>query len=216
MSVTSTGDGPWGRDPSHYRPWFAWVLRRTRWVPGMIMWTGHYFPVLVIVLGITILISDAAGRPRWSLWIVYPLLVIWFANMTFGTRFHDAKLCTRCGEATPLDYQGEVEKWKPALRLEHRPWLIFAILAATITFSVAINHLLIIGIRQAGLPPHHYVWAYFLQDIPIIIAIAASYTADWQHRRLYPWCPWCHWGDGGDEEFVPDPDPEDHGVKNPS
>ena len=117
--------------------------------------------------------------------------------------------------ATPLDPQAAVERWKPALKADHRNKLILLILLANFVWVFGVGNVLVDGAHWAGIPKHHDVWAYFLQDLSTLIIIPAYWLIQRVHRDLYPWCPWCHWDDGGDEEKVPDPDPEDHGVKPP-
>jgi len=202
--MTTAADDNYGR----YRAWYAWVLRHTRWLQPFLLWCGHYILWLLALYAAAVLAVDLAGRPdilTWAetgAWGVMMILVV--VSMTY----HQAKLCERCAGSTPLDPQAAVEKWKPALRLNHRNTLIPVILIANIAWQAAIGDLVVGGVHAWGLPRHHDIWAYLLQDIPALIILGGFFVIDWIHRNLYPWCPWCHWGGEGDAEIVPDPDPE--------
>ena len=191
----------------------AWVRRHAGWVPGALMWTGHYALWMTIPCIVLIVISDVTGRPGWMSWVLAPALLLFYAPLIIDRQYHHARLCDRCFAATPLDTQAAVDKWRLVLRANHRGRLILAILLANLLWGILAAALLITGVRWAGLPAHHSAWAYLLQDLPVIITVASYWAMTRKHRDLYPWCPWCHWGDGGDEEKAPDSDPEDHGVK---
>jgi hypothetical protein len=207
MTTATAGEG----DGSQYRPWFRFLWRHTRWVPSALMWIGHYSLWLFIPYLVLSIATDAAGRPDWLSWIALPALIAFWGSVIIDNGYHSAKLCERCMGGTPLDPQAAVEKWRPALRADHRNGMILAILLANIAWTFGAGSLLVNG--GLGLPKHHDVWAYLLQDIPSLIIITSYWIIVRVHRDLYPWCPWCHWGDGGKHEAVPDPDPEDHGVK---
>jgi hypothetical protein len=215
--TATTGDSGHGPDYSQYRPWAAWLHRHTRWVPPALMWAGHYCLWFAIPFIVLILADDGAGRPVGLTGAVTAGWFVFIAAIITDRNYHAPRLCERCMGAAPLDPQAAVERWRPALRADHNQRLMFTLLAANLIWIIGTQNLLVNGIRAAGLPAHHDVWAYCLQDIPSLIIMVAYFIAVRIHRDLYPWCPWCHWGDGGGpEETAPVPDPEDHGARNPS
>jgi hypothetical protein len=211
--TTAAEDGGDRRDIRQYRPWYAWVLRHTRWVQPALMWVGHFSLWLFIPYVVLSLTTDLAGRPTWLGWVALPALVLFWGSVLIDNSYHAAKLCERCMGGTPLDPEASVDKWRPALRLDHRNGLMLLILLANLIWTFGVGNLLVDGAHWAGLPRHHDTWAYLLQDLPSLVIISSYWIIQRVHRDLYPWCPWCHWGDGGDEETVPDPDPEGNGVK---
>lgn len=215
MAVQET-PGSGEPDFSRYRAWYAWVLKHTRWIRPALMWLGHYILWLLGAYVLLSLANDLSARPGW---LILAVGAYWFTMLgviIFAMTYHQAKLCARCGGSTPLDPQAAVGRWKPALRLHHRQGIVMLMVLASMIWQVAVGLLLIQGVHALHLPPHHAIWAYLLQDILGFIVVFVYFTIDRVHRRLHPWCPWCHWGDGGDEEAIPAPDPEDHGVKTPS
>jgi len=215
MTAAAEDGGGDRRDYSEYRAWYAWVLRHTRWIPPVLMWIGHYALWVMPVYIVAAIAADATGRPYWSAWVGGAAIIAFWGAIIIDNSYHSAKLCERCMGATPLDPQAAVERWKPALKADHRNKLILLILLANFVWVFGVGNVLVDGAHWAGIPKHHDVWAYFLQDLSTLIIIPAYWLIQRVHRDLYPWCPWCHWDDGGDEEKVPDPDPEDHGVKPP-
>jgi hypothetical protein len=196
-----------GGDDSQYRPWFRFVRRHVRWYPPALMRFGHYALWLVIPFMAVVIANDAAGRPGWLTWAAGGAQFGWFGALFTNVSYHAARLCERCGRATPLDPQAAVEQWKPALRLEHRQGFVLVILAANLAWTLAAGSLLVNGTHALGLPAHHVIWAYLLQDVPAVLIISGFFLVERVHRDLYPWCPWCKWGKGGPPELVPDPDP---------
>jgi hypothetical protein len=192
---------------------YAWMRRHTGWMPGALMWTGHYALWMTIPYIVLTVISDVTGQPGWLTWVLAPAIVLFYGSVIIDSQYHHARLCGRCFAAAPLDPQAAVDKWRPVLRADHKNRMILAILGANFLWSVLIGSLLVDGVRWAGLPAHHAAWAYLLHDLPVIVIVISYWVMARKHRDLYPWCPWCHWRDGGDEEEIPDPDPEDHGVK---
>jgi hypothetical protein len=178
------------------------------------MLAGHYALWLAIPFTALIIAADATGRPGWLTWTEAGAQAAFIAALIISFTYHDAKLCERCMAATPLDPQAAVNRWRPALRLDHTRWLLLIVLIANLAWGQLTAYLFINGVHALGLPRHHAPWAYFTQDIPMVIIIVGYWTILRVHRNLYPWCPWCKWGrGGGPQEAVPDPDPEDHGVK---
>lgn len=194
-------------DYSRHRPWLAWVLRHTRWTRPGLMWTGHYILALLAAYAAVVLATDLAGRPDALVWTETGLWIWALLLIITSVTYHQARLCRRCAGGTPLDPEAAVEKWRPALRLDHRNLLVLAVLLANICWQVLTGNLIVSGVHALGLPRHHDVWAYLLQDIPGLIIVGGYFAVDHIHRKLYPWCPWCHWRDGGEEETVPEPDP---------
>jgi hypothetical protein len=166
------------------------------------MWGGHYAPRILAVTVIVAIASDLAGSPGFMTWPVAVVFTAGTAAFILDKMYHEPRLCERCITASPLDPQAAVDRWRQALRWEHgRRVKILLLLACVAWFFTA-------GFRGA-----HPGALYGAIDAVALLVLASSYVAMYVHRRLYPWCPWCHWDDGGPRELVPDPDPEDHGVK---
>lgn len=195
-----------GGDGRQWRPWARRALR-------LAMLAGHYSLWLLLPWAGLAVARDITGRPSWMTWIETAAQVILFAALVTDRGYHHARLCERCAGATPLDPQAAVERWKPALRRDHQDWFMFRVLSAGIAWSIGTGYALVSGVPAAGLAAHRVLWAYLLQDLPVMAVVAGYYIVSRVHRNLYPWCPWCHWDHGGEHEAVPDPDPEDHGVK---
>jgi hypothetical protein len=184
------------------RPWAAWVARRFRWLPDVLMWTGHYAIYILLAYAAGAVAYNVSGRLGWLSWPVTALAIAWIVSFSADMSYHESRLCERCIAATPLDPQKAVDRWRPALRLFHRKNLYVGTLLAMIAW---------IFLSSIFLPGKHGWTA--ITDTIIVAVIVVSGGISWTHRRLYPWCPWCRWGKGGHPEVVPDPDPEDHGVK---
>ena len=133
--TAATGDGGDHRDYSQYRPWFAWVLRHTRWIPPALMWAGHYFLWLSLPFAALILAGDGTGRPGWLGVLAAAGWFVWFAAVFTDIRYHAPRLCERCMGATPLDPQAAVERWRPALRANHSRWILLGLLIVNLFWT---------------------------------------------------------------------------------
>jgi hypothetical protein len=159
----------------------------------LLMLAGHYSWVLLVWLVVLTAAADAANREigwlnlaasvTWAAWWVMMLLV--------DKCYHAPRLCERCIAATPLDPQASVDRWLRFLRMEHEPgrWLL-VLLAA-------------FGLALWGDSSFHH-WLGDVTDFLLMAVLVTVYTAEYVHRRFYPWCPFCHWEDGGDHEDAPD------------
>lgn len=176
--------------------------RELRGLGQALMFTGHYALWVLLAYAAGAIAYNASGTPGWLSWPVGVLAVAWILSFGADAAYHDSHLCERCIAATPLDTQKAVDRWRPALWLFHRKRLYVGTLLAMIAW-IFISAIIFRG--------HHW-WTDIANSV-IVIVLVISGVITWTHRRLYPWCPWCNWGKGGDEEKVPDPDPEDHGVK---
>lgn len=158
----------------------------------LLMWLGHYGIWVIIPLVALTLVNDAFRQAIGALdWIAGGAWVLFIAAAVIDHGYHEERLCERCVAATPLDPQAAVQRWMTALRLHHSRWrlwgmavLLGVILAVTLVFGKA-------------------TWTYWL-DALFALYVVLFTAADWEHRRLYPWCPFCHWDDGGAKEPSPD------------
>jgi len=132
MTISSAGG-----DDSQYRPWFRFVRRHTRWCPPALMRLGHHALWLTVPFMALVLAADLSGRPGWLTWVTAGAQLAWFGAILTDAGYHAARLCERCMGATPLDPQAAVERWKPALRLEHRSGVLIAVLAVNLTWTLA-------------------------------------------------------------------------------
>lgn len=174
-----------GTAASARREWWPWMGHNAwRLQFGVfVAWTAGLFapPVLtLVILGV--------GIP------IYIALAVF-------EHAHERKLCEACIAAWPLDPQGEVERYRRWLHMEHR-WdggsrrRLAAFGALVIAYSV------IILVLTLALPA--FSWPTTIWLITLYGFLIASGYARHIHHRLEPWCPWCHRGRGGDH-FNPDP-----------
>ncbi len=183
-------------------------LTRTK---RLMLWLGHYFNYAMIiimvgaVLSTLLAISTPHQSPRdfglnFETISKLALLAIFIAGicglLVFSLLRHDTSLCGRCLADMPLNGQAEATKHLRSLRYFHSRTRLVAAAILLLLFVTA---------------PLYGIW-----QLPIVLAFATEGTyyalATIRHRRVQPWCPWCHWGRGGDEEFVPEPDPDPAGT----
>lgn len=150
---------------------------------------GHFAYYLLAAALAAGVLYNILGRPGWLDWPATALWFAWYAALAAQMLYHDSHLCERCIAAAPLNPQAAVDRWKPALGQWHR-------VLANLVFSAAA--LALIWVHW------HPAWLWYALNSAGLVLLAVFWLAEYQHRRLYPWCPWCHWGGGGDEELVPD------------
>jgi hypothetical protein len=160
--------------------------------PGpLIMWLGHYQPVLIACCLPVLYAGTLSGNPPLQ-WAGAAVCVPYMGAM-FASVIHDSRLCERCAAATPLDPQAAVARWRPALWGFHRLGVPVLVVALAVWVVGGLVH---------GRP-----WWEWPVYAVVLASIGVSVWATAKHRDLYPWCPWCRWRDGGDEEEAPDPAP---------
>lgn len=183
------------------------------------MWAGHYEPAFMAASLAAFTAGDLTRHRYPALTVFADLTVLaWLAATIAGMRWHEPGLCERCAAATPLDPQAAVTRWKPALRLAHSRWFRAAAVATVLAWDLAGSVTMSVNGRHVfGMPggPWYYA-AVLLLGIPAYALLASVVLTGRKHRQLYPWCPYCNWDDGGEEETIPEPDPEDDGVPSPA
>jgi hypothetical protein len=156
------------------------------------MLAGHYSFAILALAAVLLLADDLTGEHYtalsgtrtgvWTVWFITSALI--------DRKFHLSRLCDRCAAGTPLDPQASVERWIRFLRLDHA-------VGRTLLLALAFLALVWWGERQ-------HTWLSAAVDIMFVLWLVALSTAEYMHRKLYPWCPYCHWDDGGDHEEAPD------------
>ena len=158
-----------------------------------LMWLGHHSVHLMVVAIGSSIAEVATGNTQNVVGVINDLAwIVWTVSLFAGWNYHDSRLCERCVAATPLDTQAAVDRWRPALRWEHRLRWRLAVLIVSTALLVWTGSF------------HPEPWWGWLAVIPAILGYSSIFISAWQHRRLYPWCPFCRWDDGGDEEVSPD------------
>lgn len=121
--------------------------------------------------------------------------VVGFA-FCFGTLAHERSLCEPCINEMPPNGPQKAEDWDRYLAAFH--WLFRAstrrfliILVLWVTFNLTSSHLF----------PDR------VSAVLTFIPVATVLVLQMRHNRVVPWCKRCGWEDGGEHEFVPDPDP---------
>jgi uncharacterized membrane protein len=158
-----------------------------------VMLVGHYSWVCgAAVVVMTIAADVFGGRYRWLNFVGLAMWAIWWlALLGADKRYHNARLCERCITATPLDPQASVDRWRRFLRMEHETGRWLGVLVVVFGADVWVDS--------------RYSWLTTVADCLFLAVLALTYSAEYIHRRLYPWCPFCRWGDeGGDHEEAPD------------
>lgn len=159
---------------------------------AFLMWYGHHSAWLLwaaipcAVTGTALGLST--GLASYALSVP---MVLWMGALGAEVLYHRENLCPWCARETPLDPQGAVDRWRPALRFSHGPGRLIAGITVLGVF---------LGLARIWPPP----WWVILAEVLSYIVLGLTYASIYQHRRLYPWCPWCHWDDGGEEEVSPD------------
>ncbi len=158
----------------------------------------HAMPTLCVLNLVT-------SVPAWLDWHAATLRTVtdWVGMAAFFGLFaalgHVARtrLCVDCAKQTPLDPQAAIERHGWALFITH--------LAAR---RPLYSWLWLVGIMVLGIVAAH-VTGVRLFYAPWDILFTLLCYSEWRHHFLQPWCPRCRggWEDGGDPEFVPDPDP---------
>jgi hypothetical protein len=140
--------------------------------------------------------------------LIWPGIVIAvIAGIVVGgaTTMHESALCEACIEATPLDVESAVQKYRRRLRRIH-----------------AFDNRRLLRALTAPLPMAALFASIFVpppgpaRDLSILGVVlyllvrnATYLRAEETHDILEPWCPWCDWGDDGDADEEPSPQPND-------
>lgn len=155
---------------------------------------------------------------HWLLWLIpvsilaeliYHFLHVWFIVTILWVLIlivflvavihqKTARLCIKCMQEIPIDADQKAQGWQRRfLRIEHFT------LRETFILVVAIN--VWAGGRNYFL---HTDLSLAIASIPLMIVWGSMIYGVWLHHRVRPWCPYCRrWDNGGDSEWVPDPDP---------
>ncbi len=176
-------------------------LTRTK---RLMLWVGHYcYQIFVVVYLATFITSIPSPSTKPSLgwhftWgtLASVLINAAYIGLIMSSVFrHDTGLCERCIADMPLDGPARAEKYRRSLGTYHSIPHLILLIAVLILFFAS---------PWLGLLRLPAIAAFMVVNIHTCVLAV-------RHRRLEPWCPWCHWGHGGDEEFVPDPDPDPAG-----
>lgn len=169
---------------------------------GAAAFLAHRMPALLVLL----ILLD---MPAWfdmptSLRVYTDLPSFALVFVVFGSLAHAPRrpMCTGCAEIVPTDPQRAIERNAWPLWLSHvldeHPLGVWVYLFCGALATGALVHF-------TGVNPLY---------MPYDLSVMAICYSTWRHHYLIPWCPRCReWGDGGDPEFVPDPDPVERGTR---
>lgn len=162
---------------------------------------AHWTPALYVTVAVLSLVRMQLDLNTWLDLATFgaPLMVL-FLFTDVVHQWHVYALCPVCARKVPLDPPVKIAEKRRRLRSLHwladRPKIVkyaqwFMLALCLVPWGVGrVAWIALMGV---------FATLVYLENV---------------HRPLQPWCPQCHWDDGGDEEFVPDPDPvaADHKV----
>lgn len=165
-------------------------------------WLGHYW--IQLLVGFDIVSAPLLWlHHSWFSVVVNCVVVVPATLLLLHGMAHEVKLCEPCAAKTPLDGHGAAVKRARTLRTVH--WTAAPVGGRR--FSVPRGLLLYVALLASGFVLPSGPW-WGVGDSAVIDGVFYGWIVAWRvHQRLQPWCRQCHWGDGGEEEFVPEPDP---------
>lgn len=165
---------------------------------------AHSLPT-VIVISLALRVVFLLGVSWLADYDANATLILIITVLVLNSHLRRGGLCLRCATNVPLDPQREVTRNKWFLYQTH--WsrrkflLIFGACCALMWVGNFING-------------DHTSLLNRLLHLPLDFMFYTIIWAAWIHHRLEPWCPYCRrWDEGGDPEFVPDPDPAEKATR---